>query len=39
MAVTAYELANLPVLLPRGSKTPVPPLVPAVPSAGLARSR
>jgi Zn-dependent M28 family amino/carboxypeptidase len=39
MAVTAYELANLPVLLPRGEKTPVQPVTPAVPSAGLARSR
>ncbi|MEP7326757.1 MAG: M20/M25/M40 family metallo-hydrolase, partial [Gemmatimonadota bacterium] len=39
MAVTAYELANLPVLLPRGNKTPVQPVQPAVPSAGLARNR
>ena len=39
MAVTAYELANLPVLLPRGTKTPVQPQQPAVPSAGLARNR
>lgn len=36
MAVTAYELANLPVLLPRGPKTPVPPRTVAKPSAGLA---
>ena len=39
MAVTAYELANLPVLLPRGTKTPVQPVQPAVPSAGLATTR
>jgi carboxypeptidase Q len=39
MAVTAFELANLPVLLPRGTKTPVQPIQPAVPSAGLARNR
>lgn len=39
MAVTAYELANLPVLLPRGPKTPVQPVVPAVPTAGLAQNR
>jgi carboxypeptidase Q len=39
MAVTAYELANLPVLLPRGNKTPVQPVTPAVPSAGLANVR
>jgi carboxypeptidase Q len=36
MAVTAYELANLPVLLPRGPKTPVTPRTVAKPSAGLA---
>jgi len=39
MAVTAYELANLPLLLPRGAKTPVQPVTPAVPTAGLARNR
>lgn len=39
MAVTAYELANLPVLLPRGAKRPVQPVTPAVPSPGLARNR
>ncbi|MBA2626812.1 MAG: M20/M25/M40 family metallo-hydrolase [Gemmatimonadales bacterium] len=36
MAVTAWELANLPVLLPRGAKTPVTPRTMAKPSAGLA---
>jgi carboxypeptidase Q len=35
MAVTAYELANLPELLPRGPKSPVVP-VPSRPSPGLA---
>ncbi len=35
MAVTAYELANLPELLPRGPKSPVVP-VPSKPSSGLA---
>ena len=35
MAVTAYELANLPELLPRGPKTPPEP-VPTHPSPGLA---
>jgi carboxypeptidase Q len=35
MAVTAYELANLPDLLPRGPKSPVVP-VPSKPSSGLA---
>jgi carboxypeptidase Q len=35
MAVTAYELANLPDLLPRGPKSPVVP-VPMKPSRGLA---
>jgi carboxypeptidase Q len=35
MAVTAWELANLPVLLPRGPKSPVEP-VPNRPSPGLA---
>ncbi len=36
MAVTAYELANLPALLPRGEKTPVTPRTIGKPSAGLA---
>ncbi|MEP6475151.1 MAG: M20/M25/M40 family metallo-hydrolase, partial [Gemmatimonadota bacterium] len=35
MAVTAYELANLAELLPRGAKTPVTPRVVIPPSAGL----
>jgi len=35
MAVTAYQLANLPGLLPRGPKSPVVP-VPSRPSPGLA---
>jgi carboxypeptidase Q len=35
MAVTAYELANLRELLPRGPRTPVQP-VPTKPSPGLA---
>ena len=35
MAVTAWELANLPELLPRGAKSPVVP-VPSKPSPGLA---
>jgi carboxypeptidase Q len=35
MAVTAFELANLPELLPRGPKTPVQP-VPNKPSPGIA---
>ena len=34
MAVTAYELANLPELLPRGPKSPVVP-VPSGPSPGV----
>ncbi|MFL5402577.1 MAG: M20/M25/M40 family metallo-hydrolase [Gemmatimonadales bacterium] len=38
MAVTAYELANLPELLPRGTKSPVVP-VPTRPSPGLAAAR
>ncbi|MGE0354523.1 MAG: M20/M25/M40 family metallo-hydrolase [Gemmatimonadales bacterium] len=37
MAVTAVELANLPVLLPRGEKRDVAPVEPARPSPGLAR--
>ena len=35
MAVTAWELANLPELLPRGPKSPVVP-VPSKPSPGVA---
>jgi carboxypeptidase Q len=38
MAVTAYELANLPQLLPRGPKTPVQPM-PTRPSPGVAVRR
>jgi Zn-dependent M28 family amino/carboxypeptidase len=38
MAVTAWELANLPELLPRGPKSPVPP-VPNKPSPGIAARR
>jgi carboxypeptidase Q len=38
MAVTAYELANLPELLPRGPRSPVVP-VPSQPSPGLAVRR
>ncbi|HJR17339.1 MAG TPA: M20/M25/M40 family metallo-hydrolase [Gemmatimonadales bacterium] len=38
MAVTAYQLANLPDLLPRGPRSPVVP-VPSKPSPGLAVSR
>jgi carboxypeptidase Q len=38
MAITAWELANLPQLLPRGPKTPVPP-VPNKPSPGIAVRR
>jgi carboxypeptidase Q len=38
MAVTAYELANLPQLLSRGPKSPVVP-VPTKPSPGLAAAR
>lgn len=37
MAVTAYELANLPALLPRGPVTPVAPRTVLPPSPGLAR--
>ncbi len=37
MAVTAYELANLAELLPRGAKTPVTPRVVIPPSAGLSK--
>ena len=39
MAVTAFALANLPELLPRGEKRPVTPPVPAQPSPGLAAGR
>ncbi len=35
MAATAFELANLPSLLPRGAKTPVIPRTIGKPSAGL----
>jgi Zn-dependent M28 family amino/carboxypeptidase len=38
MAVTAYELANLPELLPRGPKSPVAP-VPSTPSPGVVVAR
>jgi Zn-dependent M28 family amino/carboxypeptidase len=38
MAITAWELANLPELLPRGPKTPVQP-VPTKPSPGIAVRR
>jgi carboxypeptidase Q len=38
MAVTAWELANLPELLPRGPKSPVAP-VPTKPSPGVAVRR
>jgi hypothetical protein len=38
MAVTAFELANLPELLPRGPPTPVQP-VPSKPSPGIAVGR
>lgn len=38
MAVTAWELANLPELLPRGPKSPVVP-VPNKPSPGVAAKR
>lgn len=36
MAVTAFELANLPALLPRGPVTPVTPRTVLPPSPGLA---
>ncbi|HXI21396.1 MAG TPA: M20/M25/M40 family metallo-hydrolase [Gemmatimonadales bacterium] len=39
MAVTAWELANLPALLPRGPTSPVTPPEPARPSPGLTRVR
>lgn len=38
MAVTAYELANLPALLPRGPKTEVRPRTVGKPSPGLSRT-
>jgi carboxypeptidase Q len=38
MAVTAYELANLPEMLPRGPKSPVVPM-PTKPSPGVALKR
>jgi len=37
MAVTAYELANLPVLIPRGETLPVTPPAVTPPSPGLAK--
>lgn len=37
MAVTAYELANLTALLPRGKRTPVTPPSVQKPSPGLAK--
>jgi hypothetical protein len=37
MAVTAYELANLPGLLPRGPVRPVTPRTVATPSPGLVK--
>jgi carboxypeptidase Q len=39
MAVTAYELANLPAMLPRGATSPVTAPEPSKPSPGLARVR
>jgi carboxypeptidase Q len=39
MAVTAYELANYPVLLARGKRTPVTPVKPGLPSPGLGSAR
>jgi hypothetical protein len=36
MAVTAFELANLPALLPRGPVREVTPRTVATPSPGLA---
>jgi Zn-dependent M28 family amino/carboxypeptidase len=39
MAVTAYELANYPVLLARGKKTPVTPVRRGTPSPGLATTK
>jgi hypothetical protein len=38
MAVTAYELANLPTLLPRGPRTEVRPRTVGKPSPGLSRA-
>ncbi len=37
MAVTAFELANLPELLPRGPVTPVQPRAALAPTPGLAK--
>jgi hypothetical protein len=37
MAVTAFELANLPALLPRGDRTPVTPPTVGKPSPGVAK--
>ena len=37
MAVTAFELANLPELLPRGNRTPVTPPTVGKPSPGVAK--
>jgi carboxypeptidase Q len=37
MAVTAFELANLPELLPRGNRTPVTPPTVGKPSPNVAR--
>ncbi|HEX6643356.1 MAG TPA: M20/M25/M40 family metallo-hydrolase [Gemmatimonadales bacterium] len=39
MAVTAFQLANLPELLPRGEKRPVTPPSPAQPSPGIVTRR
>jgi len=39
MAVTAYELANYPILLARGKKTPVTPVKVGTPSPGLTSGR
>lgn len=39
MAVTAYELANLPALLPRGPKTPVTPREVMPPSPEFTRKK
>jgi carboxypeptidase Q len=39
MAVSAYELANLPGMLPRGERRPVQPMVAQQPSDSVARGR
>lgn len=39
MAVTAFELANLPELLPRGAVTPVQPRMAMAPSDGLVKTK